>query len=145
MKKLSALLLIIAACNTACQKLNPKDSESFGYDYSPLKQTEINQALTGEVSFKKHIMPVLNAKCVFCHDADAASGAFVMTLPDSFFQAGKRGIRVVPGHPEKSVLVTNIHKAHGKVRAMPPVGTRLLDPEKTIIERWVKQGAKVKS
>jgi hypothetical protein len=49
---------------------------------------------------------------------------------------------LVPGQPERSLLLTKIEGAHAHVKAMPPVGERLTQDEVRILERWIRQGAK---
>jgi len=89
----------------------------------------------GRIDFVKQVKPVLEAKCVICHNRE--------TLPSSSLENRKLAFavptRIVPGHPETSLLIVNGTLNHAKT--MPPVGNRLTAGEKRIITAWVRQGA----
>lgn len=108
---------------------------------SVLTDSAVQSALHGTVSFAHHIKPVLQSRCVVCHDGKTMPGLFALTSRDAAFQPGARGARIVPGHPEKSLLFLNPKGTHGAVKAMPPVGNRLTADELNILGRWIKQGA----
>jgi hypothetical protein len=48
---------------------------------------------------------------------------------------------LVPGQPDRSLLLTKIKGADAHIKAMPPVGERLTKEELAILRRWVVQGA----
>lgn len=98
-------------------------------------------ALGGRVSFVQHIKPVLQSRCFSCHDGRAMPGLFSMATRDSIFQPGARGVRIVPGHPDKSLLFLNPQGTHKSVQVMPPVGNRLTKGELKLLGRWIEQGA----
>lgn len=99
-------------------------------------------AKAARVSFEKQIKPVLEAKCMHCHNKE--------TLPDrvSFenaklaFAMTKEGkVYIVPGKPEASLLIAAVEAPLFHEKQMPMVGDRLNDEEKAIFRRWVAEGA----
>ncbi len=119
-------------CLGACK--TPRQPETVTSDWEVLGEREL-AASHGKIDFVTQVKPVLEAKCVVCHNRK--------TLP--FFSLETRQLafaappRIVPGHPDKSVFITNGTLNHSK--QMPPVGDRLTAHEKRIITAWVEQGA----
>ncbi len=99
-----------------------------------------------KLQFNRDIRPILSDKCFFCHGTDAnhRKGDLRLDQKESAFKAAKSGeIAIVPGHPEKSALVTRIHLPKDDDDLMPPVKSEktLTPPEKALLERWIKEGA----
>lgn len=120
----------LAACHTPVVSRSQTAPEDWNVlDAAALKSSH------GKIDFATHVKPVLEAKCVVCHNRK--------TLP--FFSLENRTLafaapsRIVPGHPEKSLLIINGTKSHAQT--MPPVGERLTPDEKRILTEWVRQGA----
>ena len=55
--------------------------------------------------FEKRIRPVFADNCMACHTGAKAQGALRMDSPAAFFKGGPAGPLVVPGDPEKSLLI----------------------------------------
>jgi uncharacterized membrane protein len=121
----------LAACKT------PSHSETAHTQWEALS-AEALRTSHGTIDFARHVKPVLEAKCVVCHNRQTLP-FFSMENGTLAFKAGAAGPRIVPGHPEKSSLVHNATGAHSKT--MPPVGERMTADEKRIITAWVAQGA----
>src|SRR5262245_13957712 len=70
----------------------------------------------GEISFFKHVMPILRqANCTGCHQPAKRGGEYVMTDFAGMLKGGESGsAAVIPGQPEKSNLVEQITPAGGK-------------------------------
>ena len=126
---------IAAACWLgACHTPVTSHSETAPADWNVLSATALKSSHE-KIDFVTHVKPVLEAKCVMCHNQE--------TLP--FFSMESRALafavpsRIVPGHPEKSLLIINGTKSHAQT--MPPVGERLTPDEKRILTEWVRQGA----
>ncbi len=119
---------------TACHTPTNSHSETAPADWNVLSVSALKSS-HGKIDFVTHVKPVLEAKCVACHNRE--------TLP--FFSMENRALafaspsRIVPGHPEKSTLIINGTQNHAKT--MPPVGERLTPDEKRILTEWVRQGA----
>jgi hypothetical protein len=94
------------------------------------------------VSFMNDIAPLLKEACFACHDAKKRKGKLDLTTFAGLAKGGERGDAIVPGKPEESLLWT---LASGEEEPlMPPkdAGTKLAPDRLSLIERWIKQGAK---
>src|SRR5262245_19539144 len=89
--------------------------------------------------FEKKVRPVLVANCFNCHSANTNSrGGLRVDDPNGLLTGGNGGPAVVPGHPEKSLLVKAIHYRDGL--KMPPK-KQLSDEQIADLTRWIKDGA----
>ena len=124
----AVLVFWLAACKT------PSEPETAPGSREVLSQAALRNS-HGAIDFTTQVKPVLEAKCVVCHNRTTLA----------FFSLESRKLafavptRIVPGHPEKSLLIVNGTLNHAKT--MPPVGDRLTEDEKRILTAWVKQGA----
>ena len=88
--------------------------------------------------FETKVRPVLANNCYSCHTATAMGGLRVDSR-EALLKGGGRGASIVPGDPEKSVLVEAIRQTGAKLKM--PMGGRLKDSEIEDIVSWVKAGA----
>jgi len=128
-------ILFIAACAT------PPDPETKPLGENVLSKEAIHAAKTGPVDFVVHVKPVLEAKCVMCHNRKALKDHMSLENRTQAMRSGALGAYIVPGHPEKSLLVANTASTHQNVSVMPAVGERLTKDEYAILTKWVKEGA----
>lgn len=138
MKSSSAALLLcvfLAACAT------PPDPETKPMGENVLSKEAIKAARTSPVDFVAHVKPVLERKCVMCHNRKALKGHMSLENRKEAMRSGALGAYIVPGHPENSLLIANVHSAHQNVSVMPAVGERLTQEEYAILTKWVKEGA----
>src|SRR5437899_12321358 len=73
--------------------------------------------------FAKQVRPILEANCFQCHShgAKKAKGNLVVDARASLLKGGESGPAIVPGHPEKSLLIKAISYSDDELR-MPPKG-----------------------
>jgi mono/diheme cytochrome c family protein len=104
------------------------------------KPVTISQAKAGagEEFFENKIRPILTTQCGSCHQTKSAGG-LSLTSRDAILKGGDSGPAIVPGAPEKSLLLTAVHQT-GELK-MPPKGTKLTDEEIASLSEWVKMGA----
>src|SRR5258708_3708717 len=88
--------------------------------------------------FETRIRPVLATNCYSCH-ADSALGGLRVDSRDSILKGGKTGPGLVPGDPEKSLLIQAVRQTNAKLKM--PMGGRLKDREIEDLSAWVKAGA----
>lgn len=94
-------------------------------------------------SFGSDILPILRNSCTACHDADLKSGELRLDTYDGLMKGGKRGVVVIPGNSDKSLMVLMIE---GKVKPeMPMGGGPLMQDEIAAIKAWIDAGAKPSS
>ena len=91
--------------------------------------------------FEKRIRPVLVEKCYSCHSAQSpkAMGGLRLDTADGLLKGGDTGPSVVPGAPEKSLLIKAVTYKDLQLK-MPPTG-KLSDDEIQRLTTWVKMGA----
>ncbi|MFO0796153.1 MAG: PSD1 and planctomycete cytochrome C domain-containing protein [Gemmataceae bacterium] len=91
--------------------------------------------------FEKQVRPLLAEHCHGCHSAKAnkARGGLTLDSRDALLKGGDTGPAVVPGQPDKSLLVTAVHGARPELQ-MPPKG-KLRPAQVAVFEKWVKDGA----
>ena len=90
--------------------------------------------------FEKKIRPVLVANCYNCHSANTNSkGGLRVDDRNGLLVGGGRGAAIVPGHPEKSLLIAAVRKTHAEVK-MPPK-KELSEAQIADLMQWIKDGA----
>jgi mono/diheme cytochrome c family protein len=93
--------------------------------------------------FEKHVRPVLVESCYSCHSADAEKGfkgGLLLETRDSLLKGGDSGPAIIPGDPEKSLLVKAIRYGDADLQ-MPPKGKKLSDQQIEDLVAWIKMGA----
>ena len=104
------------------------------------------QEITKEQSefFESKIRPVLSDNCYRCHSADAGKdkGGLTLDTREGMTKGGETGPAVVPGNPEKSILLKAIGYLDPDLQ-MPPKGEKLSAVQIADFTAWVKMGAPV--
>ncbi len=85
--------------------------------------------------FDKQIAPLLQARCLKCHNAIKSRGDLDLTGRASLLKGGQTGPAVTPGHSAASPLFAKVHA--GK---MPP-GNPLGADDVELLRRWIDAGA----
>ncbi len=94
------------------------------------------------VSFNSQIKPVFDKYCIQCHEGWFPKGKLRLDSVENIREGGKTGFAVVPGQPDKGLIIMSIVPGkNGRVR-MPPQGARVSDKEIMLIREWIRQGAK---
>ena len=88
--------------------------------------------------FEKNVRPVLAANCYACHGKDAQQAGLRVDSRAALLKGGDSGTALVPGDPNKSLLVTTVQHS-GKIKM--PQGGKLKDDEIAALAAWVKMGA----
>jgi cytochrome c553 len=90
--------------------------------------------------FEKRIRPLLVGNCYTCHSADTNSkGGLRLDDRNGMLFGGNSGPAVVPGQPDKSLLIKKITLADAKTRM--PLDKQLSDDQIADLTKWVKDGA----
>jgi len=89
------------------------------------------------------IAPVLEAKCISCHNSQRAKGGLAMDSYASLFSPGESGQpSVTAGDPEKSESLKRIYLPADHPDHMPPEGkSPLSQDEIRLLRYWVQTGA----
>ena len=91
--------------------------------------------------FEKQVRPILTERCYGCHSTvrQKSKGGLVVDSLAGLLQGGETGPAIVPGEPEKSLLIEAIRYASDTIRMPPKV--KLPDTEIAILTQWVQLGA----
>ncbi len=89
-------------------------------------------------TFEKEIRPLLIENCIKCHGPEKQKAGLRVDSRKALLEGGESGPALVPGHPDKSLLITAIRQA-GELR-MPP-DRKLRDDQMRALERWVEAGS----
>ncbi len=95
----------------------------------------------GPVDYRQEIKPLLAKHCVACHGEARPRGGLKLDSAANALKGGKAGASVVPGKPEKSPLIEAV-KGDGSIERMPLKRTALTAQEITLLERWIREGAR---
>ena len=133
------LITATLALLLSCQSI--PDSETKPLGESSLSKEQIHAAKNGPVDFVTHVRPILESKCAICHNRAALPGHMNLENRSAAMRSGALGAYIVPGHPEQSLLISNVHSSHQKLSVMPAVGDRITSDEFAILKKWVKEGA----
>ncbi len=88
--------------------------------------------------FESKVRPILAASCFGCH-TESAMGGLRLDSAAALAKGGKRGPAIIPGDPDKSLLITAIR--HSDANLKMPMGNKLKDNQIADMEAWVKAGA----
>ncbi len=95
----------------------------------------------GSIDFFKDVLPILEAKCMECHQGQKAKGDLRLdNLADARKGGESDGPAVTPGKPENSALIARII-SKDEDTVMPPKGKPLNKDEVRILTTWIKEGA----
>ena len=96
------------------------------------------------VDFEKDVQPILDEKCVACHNVAIAESKLILEDVPSILKGGKRGTAVVAKDVEKSLIYQVAARAAEP--AMPPLPNKVsassLTPQELgILKKWIEEGA----
>ncbi|MEX2188503.1 MAG: DUF1549 domain-containing protein, partial [Pirellulales bacterium] len=121
-----ALMLLTVVLSTVATPVCAKDAAAENADPQAIAH------------FENHVRPVLVEHCVKCHGPKKAESGLRLDGRATLLAGGDSGPAVVPGQPDKSLLLAAIR--HQDDLEMPPDG-KLDDREIDAIARWIKDGA----
>ncbi len=94
--------------------------------------------------FTTRIQPIFEANCYRCHGGMNHRGGLSMQTKAALLKGGHDGAVLVPGAPERSLLV-RLMRHEGPAddpMPMPPAPRqKVADADIVAVERWVKAGA----
>jgi mono/diheme cytochrome c family protein len=98
-------------------------------------------AAEAKVDFEKQVKPILESRCVICHQSKALFGKVNLENAAMAFRERPGGPAILKGKPDSSPLYFVLKLPPKNPQAMPPTGHRIPDKESQIIYRWILQGA----
>jgi len=89
--------------------------------------------------FEARIRPIFLSRCVECHGPKERKNKLRVDSLAALLKGGKSGPALVPGKPEKSLLIAAVRRVDKELRMPPKVV--LARHEVEALETWVKAGA----
>ena len=89
------------------------------------------------LTFERDIRPILKEFCFGCHGAEKElKGGLDLRLRRLIAKGGEHGAALVPGKPEKSLLLKQLREGE-----MPPEGKKVPEEKVEVIAQWIAGGA----
>ncbi|MEM6963643.1 MAG: c-type cytochrome domain-containing protein [Bacteroidota bacterium] len=115
-------------------------------EYAPWKQQEEKlpppTSVDSAFVFQHLVQPILEKKCVSCHNQGKQKGQLRMDTPEYLLRGGQHGPILVAGNLEESEMYRRITLPQENEEFMPPDGkTPLTEEEFKIVEWWIKKAA----
>ena len=102
-------------------------------------QQTANAAQSAEF-FEARVRPILAANCYECH-AEDAKGDLRVDSREGLLKGGESGPAIVPGDPDKSLLIQAVRQADASAPRMPKGKSKLKADDIDVLVEWVRAGA----
>jgi hypothetical protein len=113
-----------------------------GYVLAPLKSANPTPSLEDARVYDHLVYPILDSRCVQCHNASTSKGGLNMEDPRAFAKGGRDGKPWDSTAEGLGLLLTRIHLAADDRKHMPPADhSQLTDREERILYAWIRDGA----
>ena len=120
-------------------------SLTHGKDYLKLPEFEKEISIVSYDSihvFNQVISPILDSKCVKCHNTGKSKGNLMLSSIDKILLGGEKGQIIKSNSSVDSRLYTYLNLPIDDEMHMPPDGnSQLNDNEKELIKLWIDEGA----
>ena len=95
----------------------------------------------GPAFFEKNVRPILASRCLSCHSATSQPimGGLRLDAREQAVKGGGRGVAIVPGKPDESLLIKAVDYSGG-ISEMPP-DAKLPATAIADLREWIRQGA----
>jgi hypothetical protein len=91
-----------------------------------------------EVDFARDIAPLLEQRCIRCHNEETRKAGLSLVSRESAIKGGESGTALEPGKPDGSLLIDMIA---GDKPLMPAQGEKLTPAQVTLFKNWIAEGA----
>jgi mono/diheme cytochrome c family protein len=100
--------------------------------------------LLAAVSYRREIAPLLVKHCAACHGdrRSVPRGDFSVTTYEDLMLGGGLTQTIIPGDPDRSLIVHFIEGRRGENHRMPLDAPPLKREQIDLIRRWIAEGAK---
>src|SRR5579871_2750495 len=106
-----------------------------------IKKVPIDEAIV----FTDMVKPILDNKCMSCHNNKKAKGDLIMETQQLLMKGGKNGVLWDTSDVNMSLILQRIHLPVEEKKHMPPNGKpQLNEQEMAILYNWIKRGANFK-
>ena len=92
--------------------------------------------------YNEKVLPIFQTNCYRCHGGENHRGGLQIDSKAALLKGGRDGTVLVPGSPEKSLLISLIRHEGPADDPMPmPPKSKLSDADIATVTAWVKAGA----
>lgn len=106
------------------------------------EKTKVIPSLEEAVVFADMVQPILDKKCLSCHNNKKAKGELIMETRELLLKGGKSGKLWDSTQADLGLVMKRIHLPLEDKKHMPPSGKpQLTDEEVAILHAWIKAGA----
>lgn len=113
------------------------NKDSVKEEYTFRNEIDINKPV-----FKNLIQPILDSKCVSCHNSKKSKGKLMLNNYEVLKKGGKNGLVINFKNPELSEILVRIHLPKSEKKHMPPKAKKqLTKAEINILSHWINMGA----
>lgn len=108
---------------------------------TPDKQKPV-PLLEEAVVYADIIEPILQTKCMSCHNSSKSKGELIMETKESLLKGGKSGVLWDTAKDDLGLLLQRVHLPVEAKKHMPPIGKpQLSDFEVSLLKAWIRGGA----
>jgi len=118
-----------------------------GFILAPMMAAKAPQIVSPEEAevYAHMVKPILELKCISCHNRNKAKGELVMETEDLLLKGGKNGQLWDSAAADLGLLMQRVHLPIEKKHHMPPKGKpQLTEEEIDILTHWISKGADFK-
>lgn len=115
-----------------------------GFLLAPVTNTDVQQtvALEDAEVYMHMVRPILEQKCMGCHNSKKAKGELVMETEELLLKGGKNGKLWDTTAADLGLMLQRIHLPVGQKEHMPPKNKpQLSDEEIEILTQWIRRGS----
>jgi WD40 repeat protein len=98
----------------------------------------VNCFAEDKINYQDHVLPLIEANCSKCHNADKKKADLDLTSYQGALQGSGSGAVLVSGNPDSSKLWKAI--THAEEPNMPPNRPRLAEKDLAIFKQWIAGG-----
>lgn len=138
----SSLVAMVIIVVTGHQGANITHGENFLL--APVMHDAVKPAVKFEdaMVYADVVHPILQVKCMSCHNQSKAKGALAMETSDLLLKGGRHGDLWDTTDSQLGLLMQRIHLPEENKKHMPPIGKPALTNEEIqILYNWIKSGS----
>lgn len=112
-----------------------------GHDGEGEEQVDFSEMAMDSIPvYATFIQPLLEKKCVQCHNADKQNGGLRMDEPAHLFLGGESG-ELIADDPTESLWIKRVTLPRDNEKAMPPQGAPVSYVDVELLSWWMESGA----
>jgi hypothetical protein len=139
---LSALVILLVTVLAGHLGGNITHGENFVLGPVTPEKTKQTVALEDARIYNDLVGPILESKCLACHNSNKAKGGLVMDSREGLLKGGRDGKLWDTTEAGLGLMMTRIHLPPEEKKHMPPAARpQLTDEESAVLYNWIKDGA----